>query len=99
MSISQRTIPNIPLRNLFYVAEEYQKLVVKKSLYSTAIQKIPTPRFIVFYNGTQEVEDYSEFRLSSAYEKPTKDSDLELKFTSTGSAWRMYGYDVWIDHV
>ena len=79
-------------RNLRYRTHIYH-------LYSTAIQKIPTPRFIVFYNGTQEVEDYSEFRLSSAYEKPTKDSDLELKFTSTGSAWRMYGYDVWIDHV
>lgn len=73
--------PNIPLRNLFYIADEYQRLVVRKSLYSTAIQKIPTPRFIVFYNGTKEVEDYSEFRLSSAYENPTEDPDLELRVT------------------
>lgn len=36
--------PNIPLRNLFYIADEYQRLVVRKSLYSTVIQKIPTPR-------------------------------------------------------
>ena len=62
--------PNIPLRNLFYIADEYQRLVVQKSLYSTAIQKIPTPRFIVFYNG-----------LSSAYENPTEDPDLELRVT------------------
>ena len=54
--------PNIPLRNLFYIADEYQRLVVRKSLYSTVIQKIPTPRFLVFYNGTKEVEDRSEFR-------------------------------------
>ena len=73
--------PNIPLRNLFYIADEYQRLVVRKSLYSTVIQKIPTPRFVVFYNGTQEVEDYSEFRLSSAYENPTEDPDLELRVT------------------
>ena len=73
--------PNIPLRNLFYIADEYQRLVVKKSLYSTAIQKIPTPRFIVFYNGTKEVEDKSEFRLSSAYENPTEAPDLELRVT------------------
>ncbi len=59
--------PNIPLRNLFYIADEYQRLVVRKSLYSTVIQKIPTPRFIVFYNGTKKVDDYNEFRLSSAY--------------------------------
>ena len=65
--------PNIPLRNLFYIADEYQRLVVKKSLYSTAIQK--------FYNGTKEVEDKSEFRLSSAYENPTEAPDLELRVT------------------
>ena len=69
--------PNIPLRNLFYIADEYQRLVVQKSLYSTVIQKIPTPRFIVFYNGTKKVDDYNEFRLSSAYENP----DLELRVT------------------
>lgn len=73
--------PNIPLRNLFYIADEYQRIVVQKSLYSTAIQKIPTPRFIVFYNGTKKVEDRSEFRLSSAYENPTEDPDLELRVT------------------
>ena len=73
--------PNIPLRNLFYIADEYQRLVVQKSLYSTVIQKIPTPRFIVFYNGTKKVDDYNEFRLSSAYENPTDNPDLELRVT------------------
>ena len=73
--------PNIPLRNLFYIADEYQRLVVRKSLYSTVIQKIPTPRFIVFYNGTKKVDDYNEFRLSSAYENSTDDPDLELRVT------------------
>ena len=53
----------------------------EKSLYSTVIQKIPTPRFLVFYNGTKEVEDRSEFRLSSAYENPTENPDLELRVT------------------
>ena len=45
------------------------------------IQKITTPRFLVFYNGTKEVEDRSEFRLSSAYENPTENPDLELRVT------------------
>ena len=49
----QSTInPNIPLRDLFYIAAEYQRLVDKKSLYSSALQKIPNPHFIVFYNGS-----------------------------------------------
>ena len=73
--------PNIPLRNLFYIADEYQKLVVRKSLYSTSLQKIPTPRFIVFYNGTKEVDDLTIFHLSSAYEHPSPDPDLELRVT------------------
>ena len=35
----------------------------------------------MFYNGTKEVEYRSEFRLSSAYENPTEDPDLELRVT------------------
>lgn len=73
--------PNMPLRNLFYIAKEYQKLVEQKSLYSTVIQKIPAPRFAVFYNGTDEIEDRSELLLSSAYETETSDPDLELRVT------------------
>jgi hypothetical protein len=39
--------PNIPLRDLFYIAAEYQKLVDKKSLYSSALQKIPNPFYCI----------------------------------------------------
>ena len=31
--------PNMPLRDLFYICSEYQKLVDKKSLYSSTLQK------------------------------------------------------------
>ena len=74
--------PNMPLRDLFYIASEYQKMVDEKSLYSSAIQKIPTPRFLVFYNGTDRVvQDREVLRLSAAYENQTSDPDLELKVT------------------
>ena len=73
--------PNMPLRDLFYISNEYQKLVVQKSLYSSVLQKIPAPKFVVFYNGMKEIEDISEFRLSSAYECQTDDPDLELRVT------------------
>lgn len=46
--------PNMPLRDLFYISSEYQKLVDHKSLYSSVLQKIPAPNFIVFYNGTRK---------------------------------------------
>lgn len=60
--------PNIPLRDLFYISEEYQKLVNRKSLYSSFQQIIPAPYFIVFYNGTEKDEEYWENSLSEAYE-------------------------------
>ena len=70
--------PNIPLRDLLYISCEYQKTVNDRSLYSSRLQKIPAPRFIVFYNGTQEKEDISELRLSDAFEG-SREADLELK--------------------
>ena len=48
--------PNMPLRNLFYISSEYQKLVDHKSLYSSCLLKVPAPQFIVFYNGTEKKE-------------------------------------------
>ena len=71
--------PNIPLRDLFYISAEYQKLVNRKSLYSSSLQKIPAPYFIVFYNGTEREEEYWENSLSEAYENLTGEPRLELK--------------------
>lgn len=74
--------PNIPLRDLFYIASEYQKFVDQKSLYSSSVQKIPTPRFLVFYNGMdRKVQDKEVLKLSSMYENETDEPDLELKVT------------------
>ena len=76
----QSTInPNIPLRDLIYIGIEYQQFVNDKSLYSSKLQKIPAPKFMVFYNGTDDVEDSMELKLSSAYEHLAGEPDLELK--------------------
>ena len=71
--------PNMPLRDLFYISSEYQELVDDKSLYSSTLQKIPAPSFIVFYNGTQKREDRWENYLSDAYERIDGEPNLELK--------------------
>ena len=70
--------PNLPLRDLFYISSEYQELVNDKSLYSSTLQKIPAPSFIVFYNGTQKKEDRWENYLSEAYENQDGEPNLEL---------------------
>ena len=71
--------PNMPLRDLFYISSEYQKLVDHKSLYSSTQQKVPAPNFIVFYNGTVKKEDCWTNYLSEAYENLTGEPNLELK--------------------
>ena len=72
---------NMPMRDLFYIASEYQKLVDGKSLYSSVLQKVPAPKFLVFYNGTKQMEDSRTEYLSEAFESLTGEPDLELKAT------------------
>ena len=69
----------MPLRDLFYIAGEYQKLVDHKSLYSSALQKVPAPNFIVFYNGTEKKKAGWENLLSEAYENQIGEPNLELR--------------------
>ena len=58
---------------------EYQQYVDDKSLYSSRLQKIPALKFMVFYNGTDAVDDRVELRLSNAYKHLAGEPDLELK--------------------
>ena len=71
--------PNMPLRDLFYISSEYQKLVDKRSLYSSLLQKIPAPQFIVFYNGTEKKKDSWVNHLSEAFENLSGNPKLELE--------------------
>ena len=73
--------PNVPLRDLMYIAKEYDKYIKEKgiSLYSSRQQKIPAPQFIVFYNGNRKIGERMEHRLSDAYETVRGEPALELK--------------------
>lgn len=61
--------PNMPLRDLLYLAELYKGYVEENRLdvYSTTRLSLPTPQCIVFYNGTKEMEDVKQIRLSEAF--------------------------------
>lgn len=75
--------PNIPLRDLFYTAHLYSELIPKKKLYSSKLQKIPEPKFIVFYNGKKQMPERFVYKLSDAYfsaaETEPRIPELELK--------------------
>ncbi len=70
--------PNMPLRDLFYVARLYERIIRNSNLYAGKAVHIPTPRFIVFYNGDMEQPEKKLLRLSDLYHKQTGDASLEL---------------------
>lgn len=73
--------PNMPLRNLFYVADILQKRTYDKDLYGSRLIKLPSPRFVVFYNGTTVQPERKVFKLSDSYEKKQDKPELELSVT------------------
>ena len=75
--------PNMPLRGLMYFARLYQShnADCKQSIYGSTLLKIPSPRFVVFYNGEREQEDVIKYRLSDAFEKPTTEGEFEWTAT------------------
>ena len=70
--------PNQPLRGFFYFADLYKVKYFGKKIYSTRLLKIPTPQYIIFYNGTTSMPDRKELRLSDAFQQPTAQPDIEV---------------------
>lgn len=78
----QSTLPaNMPLRDLFYIADILQKMFMDKTLYSSKRIIIPNPNFIVFYNGMREMPEKVEMKLSDSFAFPADNPSLELKVT------------------
>ena len=71
--------PNIPLRNLHYVARELRSWSSGRTIYGRQLVKIPTPRFFVFYNGRDMQPERQVLKLSDAFMNPEEDPALELK--------------------
>lgn len=60
--------PNMPLRGLLYFADLYKKYVKDVDLSVRKLILIPTPHYIVFYNGTERQETEFTQNLSDAFE-------------------------------
>jgi len=70
--------PNMPLRDLLYVSQVYEQMVVRKDLYSRKKIALPPPHFLTFYNGVEEQPERKEFRLSDSYYGDVGEPSLEL---------------------
>ena len=68
----------MPLRCLFYASDTYSVLVKDKNIYGTKMLPLPSPTFVVFYNGKQKMEEEGELRLSDAFVKKQENPNLEV---------------------
>lgn len=73
--------PNMPVRFLIYLAQEYQKVIeeAKESLYGDTQILLPAPQCVVFYNGEKKMQEEEILRLSDAFENKDCEADVELK--------------------
>ena len=70
--------PNMPLRGLLYFADLYKKQIKGIDLAVRKLIKIPTPHYIVFYNGIEKKEEEFCQKLSDAFEDDNEGC-MELK--------------------
>ena len=73
--------PNMPLRDLFYVADLLLNYVKDFNLYGRGLVKIPAPRFIGFYNGKEKLPERRIYKLSDAFSKEQDELALKLIVT------------------
>lgn len=79
LSEHQSTVnPNMPLRDLLYIAREYEKIVPLRDRYKRGLVRIPTPKFFVFYNGEEAYPQEKILHLSDAFMERDTDINLEL---------------------
>ena len=73
--------PNMPLRGLLYFARQYEGLIAqrKDNMYGSKLIMLPTPKYVVFYNGKDRQEDKSELLLSDAFEAGPGSGCLECQ--------------------
>ena len=71
--------PNLPVRYLLYVADVYSDYTKDMNLYGTKAVKLPTPRFVIFYNGQAEQPDRKELKWAELASTPESDPSRELK--------------------
>lgn len=71
--------PNLPLRYLMYVSDLYSQMTRENNLYSRKKVMIPSPRFVIFYNGEEDQPDRQILKLSDLYSVKENEPALELE--------------------
>ena len=70
--------PNMPLRFLFYISDLYSGMTKEENIYGKKALTIPSPCFVIFYNGAETQPDRQILHLSDLYAVKTAETGLEL---------------------
>ena len=71
--------PNLPLRFLLYISKLYAGITKDANLYGTKVVHLPSPEFVIFYNGEEEKPERMVLKLSDMYEIKSREAKLELQ--------------------
>ena len=74
---------NMPLRGFRYTAELYNKLIYEQDLdvYRRKMIRLPTPQYVVFYNGIERRAEKEILRLSDSFIMPCSEGEYEWTAT------------------
>ena len=71
----------MPLRSLIYLTDIIKPIVKDQDIFGRKRIMIPTPRFVVFYNGLEKRPAVEKLKLSDSFENYTEEPELELVCT------------------
>ena len=73
--------PNMPLRGFLYFAKHFEKYIAENEvdIYGKSLIELPTPKFVVFFNGTGMKEEKTVLRLSDSFVKAKEKACMELE--------------------
>ena len=77
--------PNMPLRGLMYFGKLYSGYIETNSLniYGSKLIEIPTPMYVVFYNGTSDIAPITKLRLSDSFSRKNNSAEGDFEWTAT----------------
>lgn len=70
--------PNMPIRGVFYFSRLYEIYIAQHGLdiYGSKLIKLPTPQYVIFYNGDTDKPDRVTLKLSDAFDIPKDSQDM-----------------------
>ena len=77
--------PNMPVRGLMYFGNLYEAYISKSKhgIYSSKLIPLPTPRYVVLYNGTQDQSAVTKLKLSDAFMVKDEEAVGDFEWTAT----------------